>query len=250
LSVRLTLTALFVWSVTAVSSVAALEVPPLRAHVNDTAGLLDDATRAALENQLTSHEQATGQQFALLTVPTLEGDPIEDFSIEVAEKWKLGREKEDDGLVMVIAVQDRKMRIEVGYGLEGNIPDAVAARVVREVLQPAFRAGDFNGGVMRAFDVLIRAAGGEAVMPPPKRQVRQQRPPLFGLFVGMLIVMMILSRFGGGGRGGRRRRGGGFFIFPMGGGGFGGGGGGWGGGGGGWGGGGGGFGGGGASGDW
>ena len=108
----------------------ALEVPPLRGPVNDLASVLTPEQRSALEQKLLAHRDATSQEFALLTVPSLQGEPIEDYSIAVAEAWKLGSEKEDDGLVMVVALQDRKMRIEVGYGLEGAIPDALAARPV------------------------------------------------------------------------------------------------------------------------
>jgi uncharacterized protein len=227
----------------------ALDVPPLRTRVNDLAGLLTQSEQATLEDRLRAHEQATGQQFSLLIIPSLEGEPIEDYSIEVAEKWKLGREKEDDGLVLVIAASDRKMRIEVGYGLEGQIPDAMASRVVREVLRPAFRANDYAGGINRAFDILIRLAGGEAAMPPPTAQRERRAPPPVSLFVILFVLFLIFSRFGGGG--GRRGRRGGFYIGGFPGGGFGGGGfGGGGGGGGGFRGGGGGFGGGGASGDW
>jgi uncharacterized protein len=236
-----------VWLVA--STALALQVPSLTAHVNDYAGLLTSDQRAALEDRLKAHEQATGQQFALLTIPSLEVEPLEDFSIAVAEKWKLGRSKEDDGLIMLIAVKEHKTRIEVGYGLEGNIPDAMAARVVREVIRPAFRANDYAGGLNNAFDILMAQARGEAVMPPPRQ--RHSRPPsLLFIIVVIFIIMIISSRFGGpGGRG--RRRGGFYGGFGGFGGGFGGGGGGgWGGGGGGFSGGGGGFGGGGASGDW
>jgi uncharacterized protein len=147
---------------------------------------------------------------------------------------------------------DRKLRIEVGHGLEGEITDAFSSAIIREVLQPAFRQLDYAGGLNRAFDMLMAKAQGIAI-DPPKPSRRAQRESLSPLFVfGLVVLIMIVSSFTGGGRGGRRRRGG-FFMFPMGGGGFGGGGGwggGGGGGGGGWGGGGGSFGGGGASGDW
>src|SRR5690606_12649040 len=122
----------FAW--TTASTALALDVPPLRGRVNDTAGLLSTEARSALEERLRAHEEATGQQFVLLTIPGLEGEPIENYSIAVVEKWKLGREKEDDGLLLLVSAGDRKMRIEVGYGLEGDIPDAIASRVTREVL--------------------------------------------------------------------------------------------------------------------
>jgi uncharacterized protein len=228
----------------------ALDVPQLTGRVNDRASLLSSGEARQLEARLEAFEAKTGHQYALLTVPTLDGAPIEEYALKVAEAWRLGDKKRDDGLLLIIAQNDRKMRIEVGYGLEGEIPDAVASRVVRDVLRPAFQRGQFSYGVQAAFDVLIQAAGGDgqASPEPPRRAQRQKSGGLpIGLFV-VVLVFLALSMFGGGGRGGRRR-GGGFFVLPMGGGGFGGGGGGWGGGGG-FSGGGGGFGGGGASGDW
>lgn len=232
----------------------AVEVPELDAHVNDHANLLSKERAAALEQRLAGYEQRTGQQFALLTVPSLEGDPIEDFGIRVAEQWKLGQEGKDDGLVLIIAPNDRKMRIEVGYGLEGTIPDAIASRVIRDVLTPAFRRGDFAGGIDAAFGALMHAGSGGkegtevAVAPTATRGERAPRGQLAPLFLPLFLFA--LFSFLGGGRRGRRRHGG-FFIGPTLGGGFGGGGfGGHRGGGGGFRGGGGGFGGGGASGGW
>jgi len=225
----------------------ALEVPRLAGRVNDLAGLLDAGQRAALEAKLEAYERGSGHQFALLSVPSLEGDSLEDFSIRVVESWKLGKRGKDDGVLLLVAKQERQMRIEVGYGLEGDIPDAIASRIVREVIQPAFRQGDFHGGLDQAFSLLMRAAGGESVLPPPRAE-RRQPGGLKLLFWGAILLFWLLSQAGRGGRG----RGAGAFMLGAGmGGGFGGGmGGRRGGGGGGFGGGGGGFGGGGASGGW
>jgi uncharacterized protein len=226
-------------------SVHAAEPPALRAHVNDYAALLPPERAQALEARLTAYEQRTGQQFALLTVSTLGGDPIEDFSIRAGEQWKLGRKDEDDGLILVIVPSERAMRIEVGHGLEGTIPDAIAARVVREVLAPAFRQGDYAGGIDSAFGALMHAGSGgtEGAAPAPvERRARRHRPALLGFLPVLLFFLFVL--FGGGGRRGLRRRGhGGVWLGPSFGGGFGGGGGGFSGGGGS-------FGGGGASGSW
>ena len=236
---------------TALSIADALEVPALSARVNDHAGVLSTSDRQKLEQKLAAYEQATGHQFGLLTLPTLDGDPIEDFSIRAVEKWKLGAKGRDDGLLLIVVVNDRKMRIEVGYGLEGEVTDAFSARVLREVLQPAFRANQYAAGIDRAFELLMAKAEGIAVGPARATRVNKGAG-LVPMVVLILIGLFIFSRFfGGGGGGGGRRRGGVVFL-P---GGFGGGGGGGGffgggGGGGGFGGGGGGFGGGGASGDW
>ena len=225
----------------------ALDVPPLRARVNDLASALSPQMEGQLEAQLEAYERATGHQMAVLLVPSLEGDPIEDFSIRVAEAWKLGQKGKDDGVLLLVAVNDRKMRIEVGYGLEGDLPDALVGRIMREVMAPAFRQGDLAFGISRAVSAMAKATGGEGEpLPPP---ARTRRPEGSGGLSPLLLVGLVLLLFLGGGRGL-----GGFLIGSALGGGFGRGGGfgggGRGGGGGGFGGGGGGFGGGGASGDW
>jgi uncharacterized protein len=232
-------------------------IPALTAHVNDYAHVLPADRAAALEARLTEHERQTKQQFALLTVPSLQGEEIETFSIAVAEQWKLGDKKRDDGLIVVLAPSEHKVRIEVGYGLEGVIPDAIASRVIREVMTPAFKQNDYAGGLDGGFAVLMHEAGGDgSAGAQPVQQARKPGKLAFLPFLIPLILFFLISRLGGG----RRRRGlwmmgpgfgAGLGGYRSGGGGFGGGGwGGGGGGGGGFGGGGGGFGGGGASGGW
>jgi uncharacterized protein len=235
----------------------ALDVPPLRAHVNDYAHVLSPERAQALEARLSRHEQETGQQFGLLTVSSLEGNAIEEYGIRVAERWKLGHKGKDDGLIMVVAPNEHRARIEVGYGLEGDIPDAIAARVMRELMVPAFQQGDYAAGIDAGFVALIRAGGGQVSADDARQvtHVRRQQRPLghFGPLLPLLILILLSKLLGG-----RRRRGlGGFATGALlgsamrGGYGRGGGWGGGGGGGGGWGGGGGGgFGGGGASGSW
>jgi uncharacterized protein len=213
----------------------ALDVPSLQGHVNDTAKLLDQAQEQRLEKWLTEYERGSGHQFALLTVPSLQGDPIEDFSIRVVEQWQLGSEQEDDGLLLLIVPQDRKMRIEVGYGLEGAIPDALAGRIIRNVLAPHFRKQQYERGIRGAFDVLMKAAGGEPVSLPDRPRASSRESGGFSfLIMGALMLLFMLGggrrRFfllGGLGGFGGSRRGGGFGGgggFSGGGGGFGGGG--------------------------
>jgi uncharacterized protein len=188
---------------------AALEVPPLAGHVNDYAKLLPIDRVRTLEARLAEYERESKHQFALLTLPSLDGEAIEDFSIHVAERWKLGNKGKDDGLVLLIVPSERKMRIEVGYGLEGEIPDAIAARVIREVLAPAFRGGDYAGGVEAAFAVLMHVAGGGHEGTPAAYARHARRTPwaalpvLFPilLFFGITLLPMLLG-------GGYRRRGG------------------------------------------
>jgi uncharacterized protein len=249
--------------------VHALEVPPLDGRINDRANLLSPATEQRLTERLASYEKATGHQLAVLTIPTLAGDPLEDFSIRVVEKWKLGKQGKDDGVLLLVVSKDRKMRIEVGYGLEGDLPDALAGRIVRDEMAPRFRQGDFEGGIETALNAIIAKTGGEKLVPNATGSAqpaanatgtRAQSNPLgklgvfgvvlasllkfafVGIFVVLFVIVMIANLFTG--RRTYRRRSGGIFF---GGGGFGGG---SGGGGGGFSGGGGGFGGGGASGSW
>lgn len=239
------------------SPAAARDVPPLSGRVSDTADMLSPDAEAALERKLESYEQASKHQFALLTIESLEGDALEDFSIRVVEAWKLGSKGKDDGLLLLIVQKERKLRIEVGYGLEGDVTDAFSARVIRNVLTPALRAGNAEQGINQAFDVLMQKASGGAVpesaTAAPKQKRRGGSPLGFialALVLLPFLVPLLLGRRGRaapwvvgglGGLGGGYRSGGGFGGYS--GGGFGGGGGGFSGGGGG-------FGGGGSSGSW
>lgn len=131
--------------------------------------------RARLEAQLAAFEQETTHQIAVLTVPSLEGEPIEAFSLRVAEAWKLGQKGLDNGILLLVAAQDRQARIEVGYGLEGAVPDAIAKRVLEDVIFPRFRAGDPAGGIEAGVAALMRAARGEEI-PVERRPARRGAP--------------------------------------------------------------------------
>ena len=226
-------------------AVRALDVPPRPlGRVSDFAGLLSPGERARIEQRLEEIERATSNQFAVAIFPSLEGESLEDFSIRLAETWKIGQAGRDNGVILLVFLKERRIRIEVGYGLEGAIPDAVAGRIIRNVLAPRFRQQDYVGGLLAAIDALDAASRGE--FGPMARSPTSRSPPpdyLVFLLPGLLFVVMFLGALA------RRstvigRRGGGFWWFGPG---FGGG---WGGGGGGFSGGGGGFGGGGASGGW
>jgi uncharacterized protein len=176
----------------------ALEVPPLQGRVNDLANLLSPRARQDIDAQLRAYEAATGHQMAVLTVPTLDGDPIEDFTIRVVEAWQLGRKGADDGILIFVALQEKQIRIEVGYGLEGDLPDISAGRIVRDVMAPAFKAGDVALGITRGISTVAQATGGEGnyKAPPP----RQRREPRGGISPYFLLVI-VLFLFLGGGRG-------------------------------------------------
>jgi uncharacterized protein len=146
---------------------AALEVPYLSGRVNDHAGLLSPSARQVVEAKLKDLEGRTGHQVAVLTLDSLEGEPLEDFSLKVSRTWALGRKGQNDGVLFLISKSDRKLRIEVGHGLEGSIPDALAGRIIQNEVVPRFRAGDFEGGVTAGVDAIVSAAEG-AYSPPPE----------------------------------------------------------------------------------
>lgn len=146
---------------------AQVPVPVLKSRVTDLTGTLDAASRQSLETRLAQLEQAKGAQLAVLLVPTTQPETIEQFSLRVAETWKLGRKGVDDGVLLLVAKNDRTLRIEVGYGLEGAIPDAVAKRVIAETITPRFKQGDFPGGIQAGVDALSRLIQGEP-LPGPK----------------------------------------------------------------------------------
>ena len=130
----------------AISS-AAMEVPFLSGRVTDNAEVLNDGTRRSITERLKAHEEKTGDQIAVLTVPSLEGENIEEYAVKVFESWKLGKKGKDNGVLIIVAPKDRRMRIEVGYGLEGTLTDLAAGRIVRNVMTPRFKAGDYNSGI-------------------------------------------------------------------------------------------------------
>ena len=148
---------------------AEVAVPPLKARVTDLTGTLAPAQRETLERELQVFESRKGSQIALLIVPTTRPEAIEQYSIRVTEAWKLGRKGVDDGVLLLVAKDDRELRIEVGYGLEGAIPDAVAKRVVSEIIIPYFKQGDFYGGIHAGVTRLIRLIDGEPLPPPQAR---------------------------------------------------------------------------------
>ena len=196
-------------------------------YVVDLAGIIDDGVEARMDAQLRELEQLTSAQVVVLTLPSLEGESLEAFSIDLAHnRWKLGQKGKDNGVLLTLSVQDRRYRIEVGYGLEGVLPDSLAGSIGRELMVPAFRAGDFGGGLAAAAGEIaarVAAASGvslsqaPAISPRPVRAVRPQGKPgplnlVVMLLVGavflwllirhpQLLIWMLLSSRGGGSRG-------------------------------------------------
>lgn len=144
----------------AVGAADLVPLPALSARVTDLTGTLDATQRGRLEAQLAAIDRSGRAQIAVLLLPTTQPETIEQFGIRLAEAWKVGRKGADNGAIVIVAKDDRKMRIEVGYGLEGAIPDAVASRIVRERMAPAFKQGDFFGGLRAAVEALDQALGG------------------------------------------------------------------------------------------
>ena len=147
---------------------AARDVPFLDGRVNDRAGMLSSAAEQQIETVLAALERDEGAQVAVLTIDSLAGDSIEAFSLRVVDTWKLGRDQVDDGALLLLVRDDRKMRLEVGYGLEGAIPDLTGRRILDEVMRPRFRRGDFDGGVMQAVETIAGLVRGELALPEPQ----------------------------------------------------------------------------------
>jgi uncharacterized protein len=221
------------------ASAAEFEVPALRSAVTDQAGILSPATRQQLESALQQIQRVGGTQLAVLTLPDLAGLTIEQASIRVVDAWKLGSKKADKGVLLLVARDERKVRIEVGQGLEGTLTDAYSKRIIDETITPLFRQGDMNGGVIMGVYQIARTTNPDVDLRPYlEGQLRERRPgrarsPWQTLFGVLLLVavfstrrgflpLMFLGGMGMAGYGARRGLGG----FGGGGGGFGGGGGG------------------------
>ena len=186
-----------------VSARAEVAVPPLKARVADLTGTLSGAQQQDLERRLREFESRKGSQIAVLMLPSTQPETIEEYSIRVADAWKIGRARVDDGVILVVAKDDRKLRVEVGRGLEGAIPDAVAKRVVSDVIAPYFRSGDFYGGVAAGTDALMKLIEGEG-LPAPRSGViidGVHRPidfqTIFLLFFALVLTGAIFGRLFG-----------------------------------------------------
>lgn len=178
-------------------------VPALSAHVTDTVGLLPEGRRQALESQLVQLEKDKGAQLAVLIVSTTRPEPIESYSLRVAEAWRLGRKGVDDGVLFIVARDDRRMRVEVGYGLEGAVPDAIAKRIVAEVVAPRFKAGDFPGGIEAGVAALVARINGEALPAPAPsaagaddQQMGLEEALVLGIIFTLVVGSVLKAIFG------------------------------------------------------
>ncbi|MFW5837289.1 MAG: TPM domain-containing protein [Desulfovibrionaceae bacterium] len=183
----------------------ALDVPPLKGRVNDYADMISPQAEQQLTAMLADLERTDSTQIAILTIPSLEGDSLEAFSIRAAEKWGLGQKKEDNGALLLVSKADRKIRIEVGYGLEGRLTDVMSGAIIDNVITPDFKAGKIDQGFLQGAQAMVKAVRGEYTAPPPKTSPRGESGGA-GLF---FLVIIALFLFSGLGRmfSGRRRRG-------------------------------------------
>ncbi|WP_392388017.1 TPM domain-containing protein [Burkholderia cepacia] len=167
-------------------------IPPLASRVTDVTGTLTGDQLVSLETMLRAFEAKRGTQISVLVVSTTEPETIEQYSMRVVEQWKLGRKNIDDGVLLIVAKNDRALRIEVGYGLEGVLTDATSSRIINEAIVPRFRNGDFYGGITAGLDAIMRVTSGEPLSPP-------QRRALSGDGAGRLLpVLFLLTVMAGG----------------------------------------------------
>ncbi len=192
---------------------AALDAPEMNGPVNDLALIMNSAEKSELTSYLQAVSDQTGVQVAVLTVDSLKGDSIEAFSMRVAEKWKLGNKEKDTGAILVVSVQDRAIRIEVGYGLEGELTDLKSGLIIRNVITPAFKNGTYGEGIIAGARNMVGIATGNAeivaenVRNPPSEE--NSGSGFAGIIFFIIFVLMMM------GGAGRRRGGGGGLLWGM-----------------------------------
>jgi len=184
------------------TSAFGLEVPKLNRRVTDLAGILSPSEQARLEENLMAFENETSNQVAVLIINSLEGEAIEQYSIRVVDQWKLGTTDRENGVLLLIVVQDRQMRIEVGYGLEGALTDLISFQIIRNVIAPEFRKGNFYAGIDQGTRAIMLATKNEYQGDPHKQQqYSEERAKSLASRVFFIIFILL---FIGGGRRGRR----------------------------------------------
>ena len=176
----------------------AIDVPALKARVNDYADMISPETESLLEERLKKFEESDSTQVVILTINSLEGDAMEDFTIRVAEKWKIGQSKKDNGVILFASRNDRLMRIEVGRGLEGVLTDLLSGRIIDNIIRPKFKAGDFDGGFLDGTGSIINACRGEFKNDSPTGSSSNDSPVNNHIFIFAIILyfaVTIISKF-------------------------------------------------------
>jgi uncharacterized protein len=181
------------------------DIPSLKKRVTDTTATLSASEEERIESVLRIFEQKKGSQIVVVMVPTTQPESIEQYSLRVAEAWKIGRKGVNDGAILLVAKNDRKLRIEVGYGLEGVLTDATTKRIIAEIISPKFRSGDFAGGILAGVEKMAAVAEGEVLPPPQNKRVSTARTAdfnsdfipfaLFAAFIVGSILSALLGRF-------------------------------------------------------
>lgn len=193
-------------------ALSALEVPQLTGRINDNADILSPSAESEIQAYLAAVEQKSGVQIALLTIASLEGDSLEGYSLRVAEKWALGQKGKDNGVLLLVAMAEKKIRIEVGYGLEAVLTDAVSGTIIRNIIVPYFKKGQYGNGVAAGLKTIGDVTSGEVsvkqIQSSSSGRTRGSTSPIFFLF---FIMAFLLSGMGGVRRGRRR----GMSFFPA-----------------------------------
>ena len=167
-------------------------IPALSKRVTDLTATLTSEQISNLEGNLAQFEKSRGSQIAILMVPSVKPESIEEYGIRVAEAWKIGRKGIADGVILIVAKNDRKVRIEVGYGLEGALPDVTAKRIIAEVIGPRFKAGDFHGGLQAGVEKIEAVINGEA-LPPPSSASSAAGDRKGGMDIGTLLIIGFIA---------------------------------------------------------
>ena len=173
-------------------ALADVKVPALDRRVTDLTSTLTPDQLASLESRLAAFERRKGSQVAVLVVPTTQPETIEQYSIRVVDQWKLGRKGTDDGVLLLVAKNDRKMRIEVGYGLEGVLPDIIAKRIADETIAPHFKQNNFHAGIAAGVDRILRTVDGEKLPAPPKPPVSDEFKLSVPVVLGAIFLLVVL----------------------------------------------------------
>lgn len=199
------LVTLIVLPVSAALAQSAPEFPELSGRVVDNAQMLSPATEAKISQMLQAHEQNTTEQVVVVTVPDLQGYAIEDYGYQLGRNWGIGQKGEDNGALLIVAKKERKIRIEVGYGLEGRLTDAASATIINRIITPAFKQGQFEQGIANGAAAMVKVLGGEPLATPGRAgSAPPEKPKPSLVLVFFMIIMAVIFFIGGGrGRGGR-----------------------------------------------
>ena len=179
--------------ISATAPLYALDVPPLHGRINDNAGMLSPASAQSLERKLAAFEQETSNQVVLLTIPSLQDETIEGYSIKVGEQWKIGQKDKGNGVILLLAKKERKIRIEVGTGLQGVLPDITAGQIIRGTMAPYLKSGNFDAGISAGIDAIISATKGEfKASAADKKVAKKKNKSGYGTFIVLLIVAIFI----------------------------------------------------------